>query len=274
MQAEMQKSSLEKTARNWNYDAIRLIAGLFVIMVHVADMNYLRADVGSVNWWIHNIYSSAIRCCVPLFVMVSGVFFLDPRRECAIPELFKRNIFKMARLCVFWAVVYQICNIVSAVAGGRTNEITIKWLFDGVVFSKYHLWFLPMICGLYLVTPILRKITGDRSCMEYLLALSFVFSSVLPMLADFPWGGGYIQHWINWVSVQAVMGFSGFFVLGYYLNEYPVAPRVRKVIFLCGVIGALVVTPVGTWIASSMAGKTTQVFYDYQYPATWAAAAA
>src|SRR5216117_2766854 len=56
-------------------------AALAVVILHVsAGVVRGVSDVTSAAWWIGNIVDSAMRWCVPVFVMISGALLLDPAK--------------------------------------------------------------------------------------------------------------------------------------------------------------------------------------------------
>ena len=64
------------------------------------------------------------------------------------------------------------------------------------------------------------------------------------------------------VEVNAVMGYSGYFVLGYLLYHYGVSRRRRLIIYLFGLVG-VAVTFLGTKHYSEMTMNLQEVFFSY-----------
>ena len=61
------------------------------------------------------------------------------------------------------------------------------------------------------------------------------------------------------------MGYVGYYVAGYYLKEYTISRLAEALIYVFGVIGA-VVTVWGTAVLSQRAGGLIDVFYGYLSP--------
>jgi surface polysaccharide O-acyltransferase-like enzyme len=118
---------------------------------------------------------------------------------------------------LFWANVYYLyllhhkgdpfapgAYVREMLQGSATNHLTA------------HLWFLPMIMGLYLATPVIRRFTDTASERElgYFLAMCLAFASVVPMAE---------QAFGLKVGLQSPLftGFIGYFVLGRVLHVRP-----------------------------------------------------
>lgn len=138
-------------------DSARWLAALAVVLLHSAALIVSDpAAHGRGAWLAANLYDSAARWCVPVFVMVSGALLLDPDKPHDARRFYSK---RMARICaplLFWTLFYL---------AWRTG---LDWWDDGRVdFSfwprkvaqgepYYHLWYLYMIVGLYLFAPLVR----------------------------------------------------------------------------------------------------------------------
>ena len=69
------KKSYENKSRIVYLDLIRIFATFAVMMLHVSSQNWYFQEYTSFNWKIFNMYDSLVRFSVPIFVMISGVFF-------------------------------------------------------------------------------------------------------------------------------------------------------------------------------------------------------
>ncbi len=86
------------------------------------------------------------------------------------------------------------------------------------------MWFLYMIATLYLITPLLRPITGkkDKNLLLYLLIIWFIMTSIVPFIKFIiPSSVTFIDLMINTkMFFSFPLYFVGYFVLGYYLHNY------------------------------------------------------
>ena len=76
-------------------DLLRIIATFAVIILHVSAAKLNELQITDYNWQISNIYDSLVRWSVPVFVMLSGMFFLDPNKEIDFNKLFSKYILRI-----------------------------------------------------------------------------------------------------------------------------------------------------------------------------------
>lgn len=249
-------------------DLLRSLALLAVILLHVAQSQMGNAAVGSQAWQVFNIYSGLTRWCAPVFVMLSGMFMLDHKRSLPLTKLFFHNILRVVVALAFWGGVYAVAGYVTS--GGR---FTWWGLWNAILGAlrgntRYHLWFLYIILGLYLVAPILRSFCrgAGRRDFHYFFVLAFLFASLLPMaFRVWPDSTAVLKVWYDRLEVRLVLGYVGYFVAGYYLREFLLSRVAEAIIYVLGLCGAIV-TVWGTAVLSRWAGYTVETLYDYFSP--------
>ncbi|MEG0755604.1 MAG: acyltransferase family protein, partial [Oscillospiraceae bacterium] len=242
-------------------DLLRVAATLAVIVIHCTAEWLEASAIGSANWNILNVLNGASRWCVPMFVMLSGMFFLDPQKSVTLPSLFFKSILRIVVALVAWGTVYAMWT------QRPTNGVyTIQWLWGALKSvllgdTHYHLWFLYMIIGLYLLTPFLRAFVkgASRSDFHYFFALVFVFSSLLPTLLTLR-PSTTVTFYIWRMYLSTGMGY-----IGYYLKTYTLGRISEFIVYLLGILGS-VVTIGGTLLLSRQGGAFNQVFYQYFSP--------
>ena len=164
-------------------DLLRVFATIAVIVLHLAGSQMGAVSVSSPAWRVFNVYDALVRWCVPVFVMLSGMFMLDPHKGLPTTKLFFHNALRILICLVFWGGIYAVGEYM--LAGGRFT----LWGLWGAILNAfrgnthYHLWFLYMILGLYLVTPILRAFCrgASRGDFHYFFVIAFLFASLLPI---------------------------------------------------------------------------------------------
>lgn len=223
-------------------DLLRILAMLAVMVQHLTLNTYWRSwPVDSFNWQTLNFYGGMTKWCVPVFVMISGMLFLQPDREIPMKKLFSKHLLRLGTAFFFWSalyVVYTNRDRLSQINGDRLLRM-LEQLFTG----HYHMWFVFLIAGLYLLVPLLRPFTaalGKRG-MEYFLLLWVVFSAVLPALRLIP-GFRLVGVWADKADVHFAVGFVGYFLLGYYLTAYPITRRMKRGIYIAGILGGFLGT--------------------------------
>lgn len=229
------------------FDYLRILATFAVVVIHVVSTSWDHADTRTLEWNVYNLYDGASRWAVPVFIMISGALFLG--RQQSINRLFKAYIRKMCIVFAFWSTLYALwgyyitCSITTA-------EIFVRELIVG----RYHLWFLPTIIGLYLIVPFLDKIVEDKKNTFYFLILAFLFSFLIPQCIRIL---GFIDEELSQAfsglqasaNIHFMIGYSGYYVLGYALNITKLSEKQIKVIYIAGICG-LVFTIAATAVAS------------------------
>ena len=262
---------MKTTERVTYLDLLRVISIFCMMMLHVCASQFDSLDVRSYEWQVLNVYDSMVRFCVPVFVMISGVFFLDPNREYPLKKLFGNNIKRIVTAYLFWAFCYAV--VVSFADCRTINASFWKSVAKETITGRYHLWFLNMIVGIYLVVPFLRKIAADKKLLEYFILLSFLAETVSNLVAANAMTAETVGVAINKLSLSMVLGYTGYFMAGYYFYTYEIPKRYRNGIYFLGVLSVLV-TIVGTSLLSIQSGVANRVLYNYLFVTTWFASMA
>jgi len=246
---------------NW-IDLIRVVAVFQVILVHLSYVIFFKEDVLSANWVAANFYDSFSRMGVPLFFMVSGYLLLDKNEPVA--DFFRKRFMKVGIPTLFWSVAYLLWSVEAY----RNGTMTPWWIALSLLKTMYlgdveiHLWFLYVLIGIYLVTPILRVFVSaaSRRDLSYFIGLWFVGTSLFELaqrLVGSPTA----------LVIPVVTGYVGYFVLGYWLADF-VLTRRGKHFSLLGVIIAVGITFFGTNMLSIGSGPIDSYFYSYFSPPT------
>lgn len=238
---------------------VRCFAALGVILIHSSG-GYLQgfdpANSLDIYWWTANIYCSLLRWATPFFIMLSGSVFLLPSRTEPTQQFLYKRISRVLLPFVFWGAVYlayQYRGSFGSDEWPRLSEVLKKIFYEDVY---YHLWFIPMIIGLYLLTPVFRIFIRNarRSDIEYFLMLAFSITALQHLVP-----GLFIVKYIGW------LGYIGFYVLGYYLSTYTLPRRSKKILYALGLIAPFA-TAIGTWWLSLRGGAHDQTLYIYFSP--------
>ena len=158
------------------FDILRVVAIFAVVAVHISAQHWLDVDVSSRAWFAFNLYCTTGKWSVPIFVMISGALFLG--RDTTIRTILKKNVLRMAGVFVFWSGCYALISLIF-------RRSPLFDVFSQFITGHYHLWFLYMIVGLYLLIPLLRPIVQNETLTRYFLLLALVFTFLLPQLALF-----------------------------------------------------------------------------------------
>lgn len=247
--------TVKKEGRYLHLDILRIIGTLAVILIHVAAQNWTKVNVKSFEWGVFNFYDSLVRWGVPIFTMVSGALFLG--RDLPTTTIYKKYILRIVTAFLFWSSIYALPILL----GGRG----VKAFLIRVGKGPYHLWFLFMIVGLYMIIPFLKKIAENETLLTYFLRLSFFFAFVIPqtigILQSLNGGlAGVLREMYTDMHMDFVTGYAFYYLLGYYLNQKKEI-KMGKV-YLVGGIGFLS-TFLFTALFSMMKNKPNELFYEY-----------
>ena len=206
------------------------------------------------------IYNALAWPAVPVFVMISGSLFLS--RNIPVKKLYFKYIFRVAAAFVFWSGVYAVRSYL------KEGSLFSAW--ELFVIGNYHLWFLPMIIGLYMIVPFMKRIADSEVLTKYFLVLSLIFAFVLPQAS------GAIMHFSERLGMLAerfinnffmffVMGYSGYFLLGCVLDRSNISPVLERCIYAAGFIGLCIssVLPSGR-ISVNMLCESAAVFVFFR----------
>ena len=239
-------------------DAARALAISLVVILHITaalvDKGY---STGRLNWWVANLVDSVARIGVPLFVLVSGTLLLDPRRDESLTVFFRKRFIKVLIPLLGWSIIYIAWRIFYE---GET--FTLQSAFRAILENTvaYHFWFLYMILGLYLVTPILRVFTriAVEKDYKYFLVIWMIAVCLPPLLGQF-FGITLADFWV------IVIGFSGYYMAGYFFSQVRYTPdSIRWASALY--IFSLLITFGGTYLLLRQKGEYDPYFYEYLSP--------
>ena len=235
----------DKSSRVRYFDLLRTFAIFFVIVIHCVAPLFTSLAIDSKSWLVSNIFESISRWAVPVFIMISGALLLGKERGFKL--FFKKNILKIVIILVFWNLVYAIVNQI-------VSGFSFASLFADFIGGHYHLWFLYMLIGLYLITPFLKLFINDDKRLKLFLIISFVFGIMLPQFSDvlslLPSGwntvGQSLKHALEITGFGNLIGYSFYYVLGYFLHHKAFSSKSRKIVYSVGLIG-FAITFFATW---------------------------
>lgn len=245
-------------------DYLRVIALLGTIVLHTSVIDWQKHPVQSFNWQVFNMFDSCVRFCVPIFVMISGALFLDPDRKIEIKRFFTHNVLRIITSFAFWTILYAILSTLME-ENNMIDGSVKKYFFASIIYGHYHMWFLFAIFGLYLITPLLRKITEHKELTEYFIVLTLIFSFIPNALSHVPVVNEPVGKIYGKVGMYFVAGYVGYYVIGFYLHKYEINKTLKSIIYILAIAG-LIITVAGNSIASVKAGAPLEVFYDYMLP--------
>ncbi len=241
-----------------HYDLLRILAAFSVVMLHSSAQFWYSLDINSKEWMIANSYDALFRFGVPVFVMLSGAVFLPKERELNIKRLYTHNILRVAVSYVFWSALYGLRDSMYF----DFTQVGWKEIVKEMIMGRYHLWFLPMIAGIYAILPILRVWVqnAERRNLEYFLTLFFILQ-ILSRTIRAAVPSVYLEYVLNTLQVDLVCGYVGYFVLGYYVSCVGIPSKYHKIIYWSVFPAAILNVVLGNGL-SLRAGTPLGEIYD------------
>lgn len=242
-------------------EVLRVLATLTVINLHAtAPLLYEAESVYTNIWWIGNISDAASRWSVPAFIMISGMFLLNPSKNESITTFFKKRFLKVIIPLMFWSAMFTLWKMKHSIVHDSNFVIPFKNFFLDFITGQayYHLWFVYMILGLYIITPVLRVFlkNADDKDILYFISMWFLINSVF----------GAIKRFFNiniGIVVEVLKGFVGYYILGYYLSKVEIKKKHRKLIYISSLF-CLAVTIIGTYLLTiKNNGTVDEYLYGY-----------
>lgn len=191
---------------NRNYDIIRAIAILMVICIHcmMPLKESLVAGSLSLSNWICAFYYTLISAGVPMFFMLSGALLLSKQEPWL--EFYKKRLKRIIIPFIIWSVIVYF---LSTFIHPRGNVVFYVKDFFTLLCTKgvnAAYWFVYMLLGFYLITPLCRKLVQKLS-------------------RDYFWVGA--------------IGITGLYLIGFYLSLFFPASKelCRWLCFFCFYVG-------------------------------------
>lgn len=230
-----------------------------VVLVHAVSplVNTAYADLNSPTWWAAHTLDSALRWCVPVFVMISGALLLRPRPE-GVGAFYRKRWARIGIPLAVWTGGYllwerwrddiAVSDAVSQVASGSPS---------------IHLYFLYVIAGLYLLTPFLRTIVAHtpRTRLWWFTGLVLALGAADQLLALIDGAGGV-------TAATQFLPFLGYYLLGWLLLTSDPGVRTLRYGFAAFVLGTAGTT-VGAGVAAVAEGEWgthAEYVYDFLSP--------
>lgn len=208
----LQGAKAESTEGRLVYlDAIRVLAAVLVIVVHVIEPLTLLYPMGSKKYIFLETLSAMSLSCNLLFVMISGALLLPWKEESWSAFLKKRFLKVLVPLAVYGLLYIRGCCI-SEAGTGTWIRYAARTLVSGQFIKGPHLWLIYVLLGLYVTVIPLRHMLKNmqEKAEKALTLLIFVCLSV----------NTYAALTGAAIGIQVFLGdWSGVFVLGYMLNR-------------------------------------------------------
>ena len=242
-------------------DYLRIISCFSVITLHVSAL-WSSLPAADPKCMISNLYILFHYYAVPIFVMISGVLFLNPEKEIDLKGLWKDRIFKFAVLYVVWQLFYMITTGSLNIDVLHHPRAILFWIMK----PYYALWYLPMQIGLYIVTPFIREITKSKKYTVYWMGIACVTNVLLEFVKAV--NGERIISFSDSFMIHMLSGWTFYFVLGYFLDSMK-ANRTNSIIKYGIYLATTGLLIYAVQIRMANGGAGTALTFSYFYSNNW-----
>lgn len=237
-------------------DVVRAYAIILVLVGHVSGgFANLYHIIEPNQWWVLNGMTAMMKGGVALFVMTSGMLLLGSKRQQTLGEFFSKRVRKVIVPFIAWAMIHFAWRIFLS-GETVTFQQALYELIEGPVYP--HLWFIYMILGMYLITPILKIYVqnADRQNLTYFLGLWFILNGILPLTDQFLGFNVGIWHFM-------AINYVGYFVMGYYLRDITLNNYQLNIAMITVAICILFNQTVTYFLTVNAEGRYVNYFFDY-----------
>lgn len=206
--------------RNQSIDAIRFLAAILVVCLHVS------LPKGQI--WSMTILFVA-RSAVPLFFMISGYMFgVRQKWDTQIEQYTKKQAWKITKIAMAAYIFYILIDVwrtgPKIVFHILTNYKTIiRFLFFNKTFYGGHLWYLfAYMCILIVYWILIKK--NKVKWMYYWTPVGLILYYVLGKYSKLIFG----EVVSFWYARNFLMVGIPCFAIGYYFGQKGIKPAVKK----------------------------------------------
>ena len=203
--------------REYNYDLLRVLSAFAVAFGHVSalfieTLIWDLADGLPLNHPLFSvIYTSICRFSVPVFLMLSGAFVLASPKTSDAASFYRRSWKRIgipAAAAALFGFLWMLCTGLMIDHTGAAPAL--EALRNGAPF--YHLWYLPVLFGTYILAPWIRRFMEEVSFRTFeKVSACMLVLGCLALWATPP----VVFHW----NIGEAFCYIGFFMIGYVLRE-------------------------------------------------------
>lgn len=217
-------------------EVMRIIAIVAVCTQHVTSQALGELEFWSPNWQMIQAMHVLVQWCVPLFLMVSGIFLLDPAREITMKKIYRVYISRMLLAIVIMVPVHEF--VLNAVC---EHQCIIDWEFWKEILrtllysdGSAVYWYLYMMIGLYIYLPLYRALTRSLKDDEYLYLLIMIFIGISCISRIHRLGIESLEPiyiFFRKLKLHKMFRHGFYFMLGYYLSRHEIPAKLRYGIY-------------------------------------------
>ncbi len=227
--------------RNYALDITRIVAVFAVVMIHCCAQFVALYPPFSTEFIIGNLLNSISRIGTPLFLMISGSLFLDENKQVTLKSVFSKNIKPLFIITIIWATIYSaVCYIAFPLF--TSKPIDWRHFVSDIIEGHYHMWYLYMIMGLYMITPFLKKFVSkeNKAMVLFFIIVSFCFQFSVPVIQIICKLGlniSILSEFASKFQLSFFDGYIAYYLAGWYIVHVGIPKKwVRCLIYASGTV--------------------------------------
>ncbi len=268
----MMKAGGVKSGRQSNLDIVRIIALCSVLLMHGVE-NVWRihpADVASTpsleRVFIFITYTLG-RLGVPLFLFLTGYLMLGKRyKKNEILSFYKTKVMRLLMIALIWVVIYYLQAILLRGWIIRVTDIVRQFTFTSDIIIAPHLWYMPVIIGIYLFIPFVSNalLSIDKRVLKVLVTIALFHFFLIPTMNVIIQARGSIGL-VGRYELQYLGGMYGvMMVIGYLCRQYWTKINQKlslaKLIIYC--LGSIIISIIMHYWALYLKRYNYDMWYD------------
>ena len=270
-------------------DFLKVIAIFLMVANHCVD-NVTPAEraLPWYNLW-GSAYNSFTRPAIPLFMMVTGILLLPTQMD--MSSFYKKRVSRVLVPFLVWSVLYNLFPWFTGLlnCNPETIHIFFKWADTSQAFGDalrnilmipfnfsafaVQMWYVYLLIGIYLYIPVFSAWVekSDKRSQRIFLAI-WAVSLFVPYLRNYLTANLFGEcSWNEFGLFYYFAGFSGYMLLGYHLEKYPLHISNASKYALAAITFAIgyAVTLIGFKNATAVEGQSEamiELFFTYCSP--------
>ena len=203
-------------------DLLRVIGVIGVILIHVvSNTANTFGDLSNNSHVFYAFIQYFSSFAVPLFVMISGMMFLS-KDVITYKDMFKKYLLKIILIILVIGtgmILMEEIFINKDISINLIKKVFIR-LITGDIWA--HMWYLYLVLGLYLITPVCQLIVKNIKDNEFkiFLIILFIISIIVPSLNKL----FNIKLAFNMLTIS---GYIFYYFYGYYLYHFDISKKYK-----------------------------------------------
>lgn len=194
---------------------LRVVAIAGVVLIHTVGATASGpGSTTTVDGWVARALDLPFLWAVPVFVMLSGALGLDPARFPGSAAYLRRRAWRVVPAVLTWNTVYVAYLALTRDGWWRGPRAALADVLVGAVAP--HLYFLWIVLGLSLLTPLLVPWVARTGRREWVLAALAAYA--VPILSTWPLGPDGSRVGLSHTAWTWWLPYLGAYLMGWALR--------------------------------------------------------